>query len=61
MMDKQLPWLYLLKQIRMMAVVYREITDVFICSSVVLQMLTESARQGHVEYELGISHSQIMF
>lgn len=45
----------------MMAVVYGEITDVFICSSVVLQMLTESARQGHVEYELDISHSKIMF
>lgn len=62
MTDKQLLGYILLKQIQMMAVLYGKITDMFICTSVVLQMLTASAKQGHVEYELlGISHSKISF
>lgn len=45
----------------MKAVLYGEITDEVICSSVVLRMLTGSERQDHGEYELlGISHSKLM-
>lgn len=42
----------LLKQIQMMAVLYGKITDMFICTSVVLQMLIGPAKHGHVQYEL---------
>lgn len=50
--DMQLLGYTLLKQIQMMAVLYGKITDMFICTSVVLQMLTGPAKHGHVQYEL---------
>lgn len=44
-MDKQLLGYILLKRIQMMAVLYRKITDMFICTSIVLRMLTGSANK----------------
>lgn len=56
------PWLYSFEANRMMAVLYGKITDMFICTSIVLRMLTGSAKQDHVQYELlGISCSKIIF
>lgn len=46
----------------MMAVLKGKVTDTFICTSFVLQMLTGSAKQDHMEYEhFCISHSKILF
>lgn len=59
-MDKQLLGYILLKQIQMMAILYGKITDMI--TSIALRMLTGSAKQDHVEYELlGISCSKIIF